>query len=51
MGESIGLFNTNIATSMTRVEAPYPEGAMRACLCYLNENADYLGRNLPFSVK
>ena len=47
----VRIYHTDIPTSMSRAGVRYPEAAMRAVLCYLNENADYIGRDLPFFVK
>lgn len=47
----VRIYHTDVPTSMSRAGSRYPEAAMRAVLCYLNENADYIGRDLPFFVK
>lgn len=47
----VRIYHTDVPTSMSRAGGRYPEAAKRAVLCYLNENADYIGRDLPFFVK
>lgn len=47
----VRIYHTNIPTSMTRAKIRFPDGAMRACLCNLNENSDYLSRAPIFFLK
>lgn len=47
----VRIYHTDVPTSMSRAEIRYPKAAMRAAMCYLNENADYIGRDLPFFIK